>query len=356
MRVLLGMSGGVDSSTAAYILKNQGHEVIGVTMTIWSNRAHLERPVGSVSCFAPDKSEDIAKIKELCADLGIEHHTVELSDNFEELVLANFKEEYLDGKTPNPCVWCNQKIKFGAMIEYAKASGLLFDKFATGHYARIVQVGDRWAVGRPRDEKKDQSYFLHRLSQEQLSTILFPLGELTKEEVISYAKEQGFMREEPAESQDFYDGDYTDLLEVESRVGNIITRDGKILGKHNGIWHYTIGQRKGLGIAAERPLYVLELRAPTNEVVVGFDDETLQYTVHAKDVVFGSHPLIEGKINVEAKIRSAGKAKKAIAHQEPDGSIVAHFPDGVKAATLGQSLVLYLDDLVLAGGIISEVL
>ena len=153
MRVLLGMSGGIDSSAAAYILKNQGHEVIGVTMTIWSNRAHLQRPVDSVSCFAPDKSEDIERIKEMCARLGIEHHTLELSDRFEEEVLSNFKDEYLDGKTPNPCVWCNQRIKFGAMVEYAKKSGLVFDRFATGHYARIVHTGKRWAVGKAKDEK-----------------------------------------------------------------------------------------------------------------------------------------------------------------------------------------------------------
>ena len=354
MRILLGMSGGVDSTTAAYILKKQGHEVIGVTMTIWSNRAHLERPLGSVSCFAPDKSEDIARIKESCERLGIEHHTLELSDQFEELVLSNFKEEYLDGKTPNPCVWCNQKIKFGAMIDYAKESGLLFDKFATGHYARIVRVGDRWAVGKARDEKKDQSYFLHRLTQEQLSGILFPLGELTKEEVRALAREAGLAVSEKEDSQDFYDGDYTDLLEVENKEGKIITRDGTILGTHQGIWHYTIGQRKGLGIAAEKPLYVLELRAPTNEVVVGFDDETIQYTVEATNIVYGGRATIDGPIEVSAKIRSAGAPKPGVAHQKEDGTLVVHFTDGVKAATLGQSLVIYSDDLILAGGIISH--
>lgn len=354
MRVLLGMSGGIDSSAAAFVLKGQSHEVIGVTMTIWSNRAHLERPIDSVSCFAPDKSEDIAKIKEMCARLGIEHHTLELSDRFEEEVLANFKEEYLDGKTPNPCVWCNQKIKFGAMVEYAKESGLEFDRFATGHYARIVRTGERWAVGKAKDEKKDQSYFLYRLNQEQLQTILFPLGELTKDEVRAIAGEHGYVSDDRGESQDFYDGDYTDLLEVGDKEGKIITRDGRILGTHRGIWHYTIGQRKGLGIAAERPLYVLELRASTNEVVVGFDDETVQHHVEATNVVFGSLGMIEGEVEVEAKIRSVGRAKRAFARQKGDGTIVACFPEGVKAATPGQSLVLYKDDVILAGGIISS--
>lgn len=354
MRVLLGMSGGIDSSVAARLLKDRGHEVIGVTMTIWSNRAHLARPAGSVSCFAPDKSEDIERTKEVCACLGIEHHTLELSDRFEELVLSNFREEYLDGKTPNPCVWCNQKIKFGAMVEYAQKSGLIFDMFATGHYARIVHTGKRWAVGRAKDEKKDQSYFLYRLSQKQLETILFPLGELTKDEVRAIAKEHGYADDGQKESQDFYDGPYTDLLEVEDKEGWIVTREGEILGTHKGVWHYTIGQRKGLGIAAGRPLYVLELRASANEVVVGFDDERVQHHVEATDVVFGSHGMIEGEVEVEAKIRSVGRAKKAIARQKEDGTIVAFFPEGVKGATPGQSLVLYKEGLVLAGGIITR--
>ena len=250
------MSGGIDSSVAAYLLKEQGHEVMGVTMTVWNRRGHLERPAGSNSCFAPDKSEDIARIKEICAQIGIDHTVLELSDRFEEVVLENFKSEYLDGRTPNPCVWCNERIKFGAMVDYAAQSGIRFDAFATGHYARIIEDGGRLAVARAIDERKDQSYFLYRLSQEQLARTLFPLGSLDKDEVRALDVKLGFHRSDQSESQDFYDGDYADLLEVGDQVGNIVNADGEVLGRHNGIFRYTIGQRKGLGIASSRPLYV----------------------------------------------------------------------------------------------------
>jgi tRNA-specific 2-thiouridylase len=167
------------------------------------------------------------------------------------------------------------------MVEYAIQSGLVFDRFATGHYARIVEQDGRYAVAKAVDLKKDQSYFLYRLNQQQLARTLFPLGGMTKEEVRKIDVAQGFHKVYQEESQDFYDGDYTDLLDITARQGNIVNRRGEVLGRHEGIWHYTIGQRKGLGIAAERPLYVLELRADTNEVVVGFVEETLQSTVIA---------------------------------------------------------------------------
>ncbi|MGE4453586.1 MAG: tRNA 2-thiouridine(34) synthase MnmA [Sphaerochaeta sp.] len=354
MKVLVGMSGGIDSSVAAYLLKQQGHDVTGVTMTIWNNRAHLTRPLGSTSCFAPDKSDDIKAIKRICEKIGIEHHVLELSDQFEEVVLANFKDEYMDGRTPNPCVWCNAKIKFGAMVDYARESGMVFDKFATGHYARITEEHGRFAITRAVDLKKDQSYFLYRLSQAQLSATLFPLGDMTKQEAREIDVAQGFHTVYQDESQDFYDGDYTDLLEVENKQGNIVTKKGEILGTHDGIWHYTIGQRKGLGIAAERPLYVLELNAQRNEVIVGFVEDTLQSTVTADEVVWGSRASLDGEVAVQAKIRSTGYPTEAVAHMNSDGTITAVFSDSVKAATVGQSLVLYEGDRILGGGIIKE--
>lgn len=176
MKILVGMSGGIDSSVAASLLKEQGHEVMGITMTIWNRRTHLERRAGSRGCFAPDKSEDIAQIQKICRMIGIEHTVLELSDRFEELVLDNFKSEYLGGRTPNPCVWCNQLIKFGAMVDYARESGIVFDKFATGHYAQIGAHDGRLCIERAVDRRKDQSYFLYRLSQEQLGRTLFPLA------------------------------------------------------------------------------------------------------------------------------------------------------------------------------------
>ncbi|MDD3424007.1 tRNA-specific 2-thiouridylase MnmA [bioreactor metagenome] len=354
MKVLVGMSGGIDSSVAAYLLKQQGHEVMGVTMTIWNKRSHLSRPLNSTSCFAPDKTEDIRAIKKICEKIGIEHQVLELSDLFEEIVLSNFKAEYMDGRTPNPCVWCNAKIKFGAMVEYAMQSGLVFDRFATGHYARIVEQNGRYAVAKAVDLKKDQSYFLYRLNQEQLARTLFPLGGMTKEDVRKIDVAQGFHKVYQEESQDFYDGDYTDLLDISARQGNIVTKQGEVLGRHEGIWHYTIGQRKGLGIAAPRPLYVLELRADTNEVVVGFVEDTLQSTVTASDVVWSKVSSLEGEVVVQAKIRSTGYATEAKARQNDDGTITAIFSDEVKAATVGQSLVLYDGSTILCGGIIVQ--
>ncbi len=353
MKILVGMSGGIDSSVAAYLLKQQGHEVVGVTMTIWSRRSHLERPLGSTSCFAPDKSEDIARIKEICAQIGIEHTVLELSDRFEEVVLTNFKNEYLDGRTPNPCVWCNERIKFGAMVDYAYESGIDFDRFATGHYAQIIDHGGRLSIGRAVDEKKDQSYFLYRLSQQQLGRTLFPLGSLSKEEVRKIDVKLGFHRPEQSESQDFYGGDYTDLLEVEESPGNIVNLAGEVLGRHTGIFHYTIGQRKGLGIASARPLYVIALRPEQNEVVVGCAEEREQATVVASNVVWQACTSLDGEVEVEAKIRSASRPQRAWAHQDGD-QIIARFPDGVHAAALGQSLVFYSEGRILCGGIISD--
>lgn len=355
MRVLIGMSGGIDSTVAAYLLKQQGHEVVGVTMTIWNNRSDLPTPKQSNSCFAPDKTEDLEKIKAICAKLGIEHQTLELSDQFEQQVLRNFNDDYMSGKTPNPCVWCNSKIKFGAMVDYAREKGLQFDKFATGHYARIVEKDGRYAIARATDLKKDQSYFLYRLTQEQLASTLFPLGSLHKDEVRRIDEEQNFHSVREQESQDFYGGDYTDLLETSSKEGDIVDLDGNVLGKHEGIWHYTIGQRKGLGLAAEKPLYVLELRADSNEVVVGFVEHTYNSSVTAGSVVWGLTDHLGSEVDVQAKIRSTGYPVAARARQEEDGRITAIFDSEVQAATLGQSLVLYDGPLILCGGIIERV-
>jgi len=352
MKILVGMSGGIDSSVAAYLLKEQGQEVMGITMTIWNRRGHLERPEGSRSCFAPDKSEDIARIKEICAKIGIEHTVLELSDRFEDLVLDNFTSEYLGGRTPNPCVWCNQLIKFGAMVDYASESGLVFDKFATGHYARIAEHNGRLCIERAVDGKKDQSYFLYRLSQEQLQRTLFPLGSLTKEEVRAIDVQLGLHRADQSESQDFYDGDYTDLLEVEDTVGNIVNLRGEVLGTHTGIFRYTIGQRKGLGIASSEPLYVIALRAESGEVVVGTREETMQTTITAGDVVWQSLATIEGEMAVQAKFRSMSELHEATAG-ERDGRIFARFPSAVYGAAPGQSLVLYDGDRIVCGGIIA---
>ncbi|MFA6775573.1 MAG: tRNA 2-thiouridine(34) synthase MnmA [Sphaerochaetaceae bacterium] len=354
MKVLVGMSGGIDSSVAAYLLKNAGYDVTGVTMLIWNGRKDLPAPKHTNSCYSPEKAEDVAVIKEIAGKIGIPHVTVDLSLLYEDVVLRNFHDEYLSGRTPNPCIWCNAKIKFGAMLEYARAQGLSFDKFATGHYARIVRVGERYAIARAADARKDQSYFLYRLSQDQLGSILYPLGEMLKTDVRKIDVEQGFHPEGQEESQDFYGGDYTDLLDVKDERGDIVMKDGTVIGHHEGIWHYTIGQRKGLGVAAPRPLYVLALRPEKNQVVVGYEEDTESTTVSASRIAWGAVDHIDGTIVVQAKIRSTGFAIEANAWENPDGSITAKFITPVKAATAGQSLVLYQDDHILCGGIITS--
>ncbi len=357
MKVLVGMSGGIDSAVAAYLLKEAGHDVKAITMLLGKGNEQLQGSSKTNYCFAPNKDEELKKVKEICEKLEIESILLDLSKNFTDTVLQNFKDEYLNGRTPNPCVWCNSKIKFKAMLDEARNQGIVFDKFATGHYARIIEKDGRFCLYRGKDLKKDQSYFLYRLTQEQLSQVLFPLGELIKDEVRKIDTKLGFHEEEQTESQDFYDGDYTELLNVENKEGNIVDKSGKILGKHKGLFHYTIGQRKGLGIAAPRPLYVLELNTKTNEVVVGYQESTYNKIVEATNIVWGSKPSINNE-HLEAKIRSTGYPSKALvsSYVDKEGNQIlkAEFDEEIQAATLGQSLVIYDGDEVVAGGIISR--
>jgi tRNA-specific 2-thiouridylase len=357
MKVMVGMSGGIDSAVTAYLLKEQGYDVKAITMLLGKGNAQLKDAKKTNYCFAPNKDEELKKVKEICEKLDIESILLDLSSNFEDTVLQNFKDEYLNGRTPNPCVWCNSKIKFKAMLEEAEKQGIEFDKFATGHYARIIKKNGRYCLYRGKDLRKDQSYFLYRLNQDQLSKVLFPLGDYVKDEVRAIDVKLGFHQEEQTESQDFYDGDYTELLNVESKEGNIVDRSGKILGKHKGLFHYTIGQRKGLGIAAERPLYVLELDTFNNEVVVGFQEQTFNNIVEAKNIVWGSRLSVKNE-KLDAKIRSTGYPSKATVSsyvdENGDEVLVAKFEEPIQAATVGQSLVIYDGDEVVAGGIISS--
>ena len=268
-KVLVGMSGGIDSSVSAYLLKNLGYEVEGVTMKLFKEGQALAPNITKDACFSPNEVHDIEKSKEICEKIGIKHHVLDLSSVYESYVLKNFRDEYMNARTPNPCVICNQKIKFGALMDYARESGIEFDYFATGHYAEIVYAFSRYAIKRAKDLLKDQSYFLYRLSQEQLSHILFPLASFTKKEVRTIDVNMGFHSANQEESMDFYSGDYNELLKAGERAGNIVDTNGRVLGEHKGFWNYTIGQRKGLGIGYKEPLYVIALDSVKNEVVVG---------------------------------------------------------------------------------------
>lgn len=355
MKILVGLSGGIDSCVTAYLLKQAGHEVEGVTMLIWKKDSPFPAPVSANSCYSPAEAEDKEEIAKFCQKLGIPYHVLDCSDIYESTVLENFRSEYMNGRTPNPCVWCNAKIKFGALVEHAKESGLTFDKFATGHYARISynEESQRYELRKGKDDKKDQSYFLYRLTQEQLSHTLFPLGDFNKTQIRQIDEEQGFHEVGQVESQDFYGGDYTDLLQTEDKKGNIVNIEGNILGSHNGFWHYTIGQRKGLGIAAPHPLYVLDLKPETNEVVVGYEDKTFQNWIEVDNVVYGAKDEFEEDKIYSVKIRSTSPGTPAKVVKTETGFKV-NFLSPVKAATVGQSAVIYEDDLVIAGGLISK--
>lgn len=229
MKVLVGLSGGVDSSVTALILKQQGYDVIGATMSIWGKGGMAQQSGHKNACYGPDEIEDIEQARKIAEQIQIPYHVINCVEQYEKIVLENFKSEYLKGRTPNPCIWCNAYVKFGALPQMAKASGIEFDKFATGHYARIEEQNGRYLLKKGIAPHKDQSYFLYRLKQDQLKNILFPLGNYTKEQIREISRQNGMEVADKPDSQDFYGGDYNKLLGVDDVEGNIVTTDGKIL-------------------------------------------------------------------------------------------------------------------------------
>jgi tRNA-specific 2-thiouridylase len=357
MKVLVGMSGGVDSSVVACVLKEQGHDVIGATMSIWDKNKFKNIMANKDACFSPHEEEDIASARALCNKLGIPYHVIDCTKQYQKIVLENFKTEYLAGRTPNPCVICNAHIKFEALPEGAKDIGIDFDKFATGHYTRISynEKIKRYQLQQGVDEKKDQSYFLYRLQQEQLSKILTPLGELTKDEVRNIARKYGLDVSEKADSQDFYTGDINDILQEQPQLGNFVNKNGKILGKHKGIWNYTIGQRRGLGISADRPLYVIGIDKERNEVVLGYDEECYKDSLIADGITWLSIPEITEKKEILVKLRSSQKAISAEYIPNADDTATIRFLEQQKAVASGQSAVFYDEKgYVLGGGFIKK--
>ncbi len=353
MHILVGLSGGVDSSVAALILKNEGHVVTGVTMRIWA----AGRYAGGAgdACFGPHEADDIAAAEAFCRQIRIPYRTFDCAEAYERIVLADFRDEYLAGRTPNPCVRCNAAVKFGLLPERARAAGISFDRFATGHYARTDFAGGRYRLLQAVDAARDQTYFLYRLSQEQLGRQLFPLGTRTKNEVRAMARAHGLAAADKPDSQDFTCGDRGDLIGEPDRPGDIVDRQGRVLGRHTGFWKYTIGQRKGLGLSNPHPVYVLELDACRNRVVVGPAEQTVCRSLIADTCNWISLPPPETSIDVQIKVRSTGSPREGATVQPiGDGRFLARFPAGIAGVAPGQSAVFYQGGVVLGGGIIRE--
>lgn len=346
-KVMVGMSGGVDSSVSAALLKQQGYDVVGVTMQIWQ-----EDKEENGTCCSIDAVEDARRVAN---KLEIPFYVLNFKKIFEEKVIKYFISEYLQGRTPNPCIACNKYIKFDELLN--KAISMNMDYIATGHYAKIEEVNGRFLLKKSFSKTKDQTYVLYSLTQEQLKRTLFPLEGLNKDEVRKIASELGLIVANKPDSQDIcfvQDNDYSKFISenTDSDVlpGNIVDKDGNVLGKHNGIYNYTIGQRKGLGISSNNALYVLDIDLERNEVVIGDESEIYGKELTATNINLISTDKLEKEMKVNVKIRYGSKEAPATIFPLENGDIHVVFDSPQRAITSGQSAVFYNGDIVVGGG------
>ncbi len=351
MNILVGVSGGVDSAVTMDILKSKGHNVIGVMMKIYDGKIMTI----ANSCYGTDKKKEIEDAIKNCKHCGCEFNLIDLSKEYDEIVFKEFKKLYLSGLTPNPCVMCNKYIKFGLLPQMARKIGINFDKFATGHYARneFNEKTGRFELKKGKNPKKDQTYFLYKLSQDELKDIIFPLGNMDKSEVREYAVKNNIPVAQKTDSQDFYKGDFKDLFDVEEDKGEIIDIAGNILGYHNGIYNYTVGQRKGLKIAYSEPLYVIDIDKNNNKVIVGTKKDTFKKGLFANDVNWVALDNPKTPFEATAKIRSASNPVDVVVYPE-NNRMKVEFKEKISAIAPAQSVVLYDNDVVLGGGIIAS--
>ena len=360
--IAVAMSGGVDSSTVAAMLRAEGHNVIGLTMQLWNQRrlaGHTGMPESVQGrCCSLDDVYDARRVAET---IGIPYYVVNHEDRFEQDVVRPFVQEYLSGRTPIPCSLCNNHLKFDQLLTVAQQVGA--DAVATGHYAR-VEFGDecgRWLLKRPADRSKDQTYFLFCLTQEQLSRTLFPLGGMTKPEVRELARKHGLALAEKRDSQEICfvpGGDYKNFLDaylaeqgesLPETAGELVTTDGRVIGEHSGIQNFTVGQRKGLGVATGSPLYVLQIRGDSRQVVVGDAENLYSRTLLARRANLISIDQLREPMRVSVKIRHRHEAASAIIEEVGD-DIGVTFDEPQRAITPGQAAVFYEDDTVIGGG------
>lgn len=355
-KVVIGMSGGVDSSVAAYLLKKKGYDVIGVTMQVWQDDEYYkEMESGCCSLTAVDDARMVAY------DIGIPYYVMDFKHVFKKNVIDYFIREYMSGRTPNPCIACNKFIKFDELLK--KAIDIGADYIATGHYATVDRINSRYVLRKSKDEKKDQTYALYGLNQFQLAHTLMPCGEYKKSEIREIAKKIGLAVHDKRDSEEICfipDNDHGSYInrQLKGRIktGNFVDKYGNVLGRHRGIVYYTIGQRKGLGISFGTPMYVIDINPFKNEVVLGSNEDLFKDEFVVKDINFMPFEILNKNLDVQCKIRYSAKPQEALISPYKNGRVKVKFKDLQRAITRGQSAVFYQKDIMIGGGTIDELL
>ncbi len=341
-KAIIAMSGGVDSSVAAFLMKEKFHELTGVTLSLIDTN-----------------DGDISDAKRIAERLGFSHTVLDFKAEFQNQVIDRFIDAYENTKTPNPCIYCNRYIKFGLLIDYAKNNG--YSHVATGHYAQISRENDRYILKKGADPTKDQSYVLYSLTQEQLEHTLFPLGGLSKAEAREIAEANGFVNARKKDSQDICfvpDGDYAGFIEnylgKTYQSGDFVDFEGNVLGTHKGLIRYTVGQRKGLGLALSKPMYVCRLCTDKNRVILGDNADLFSKTLDAEDINLIATDKITSPIRAEVKVRYSQKAQNATVYQIDNDKLHIEFDEPQRAITAGQAVVMYDGETVIGGGTICK--